>query len=465
MPVDATIFRVFIASTSDLAPERQVIRDTILEWSEVNGYKHQVYLEPVLYESHIGYDASDQAQRAINQDLVDTCDLLIAIFWKRLGTPTEGAASGTMEELQRFREAKRPTMLCFKEGAITHSDILEFSDDLRVIAKLKAEHTTRLTVSFDNLETLKASMTQQIAHFARDFVINQRAKRTFSKKDSPAETSGYEIMGDLQRIIAQSDMSRGGDNRILLPAIQRIVDDRTSIRVLDFGCGNGYTTRDRFATLDSVGEVVGVDVDHQAIEMARSHCAQDDRFKFIVGDIEQVRDDIGLVDIVFVSYVLDHLPDPAATLDTLWQMLRSGGSLIARTVDDALSLTYPASRNTNLLIDIHPQLKGSSDKTLGRRLYSILRALQPTPAKVIIDLDPIINASTEGSERHAFFEINYSGRYKFAKALSANEGGAGPDTDLYHLLELATLQEWERFRTEEDIFSAVVHILGCATKK
>ena len=43
---------------------------------------------PVGWETHSSPDLGAPAQEQINERILEHCDLLIAVFWTRLGTPT-----------------------------------------------------------------------------------------------------------------------------------------------------------------------------------------------------------------------------------------------------------------------------------------------------------------------------------------------------------------------------------------
>ena len=64
----------------------------------------QVYLRMTLQRSWRAW---------LNDQLVDRCDILVGMFWTKLGTSTGVAASGTVEEIDRFVAAGKPAMLYF----------------------------------------------------------------------------------------------------------------------------------------------------------------------------------------------------------------------------------------------------------------------------------------------------------------------------------------------------------------
>jgi hypothetical protein len=58
-------------------------------------------------------------QAIINKQLLYKCDLLVAIFWTRLGTATGEAASGTVEEITRHVAAGKTAMVYFSNTPVS----------------------------------------------------------------------------------------------------------------------------------------------------------------------------------------------------------------------------------------------------------------------------------------------------------------------------------------------------------
>src|SRR3954467_2857956 len=113
MPYTAEILPVMIASPGDVAEERAIATDVIGLWNAVNSIATGTFLSAVRWETHAGAELSGRAQGIINERLLDHCDLLVGIFWTKLGTPTSEAESGTVEEIQRHVAAGKPTMVYF----------------------------------------------------------------------------------------------------------------------------------------------------------------------------------------------------------------------------------------------------------------------------------------------------------------------------------------------------------------
>lgn len=116
-------YRVLIASPSDLLKERQIATEVIQEWNAQHSDAESVVLLPVKWETHAMPQAGIAPQEAINSQLVNKCDILIGMFWTKLGTKTGAADSGTVEEIDRFVGAGKPALLYFSSRPIDPNKI------------------------------------------------------------------------------------------------------------------------------------------------------------------------------------------------------------------------------------------------------------------------------------------------------------------------------------------------------
>src|SRR5687767_4808731 len=100
-----TVYDVFIAAPADAADSRVAVRDAILLWNASHGKSRKVILNPVGWDTNSTPEMGDTAQQILNRQLLDNADILIATFHGKLGTPTENARSGTVEEIERSMAA------------------------------------------------------------------------------------------------------------------------------------------------------------------------------------------------------------------------------------------------------------------------------------------------------------------------------------------------------------------------
>jgi hypothetical protein len=121
MPRTATVLRVLIASPSDVAEHREVLMNVVQDWNAMHSSADGIVLMPVKWETHAHPASGDYPQGLINKQIVDDCDILIAAFWSRLGTPTPVAPSGTAEEIERLREKGKNVLLYFSTAPLPQS--------------------------------------------------------------------------------------------------------------------------------------------------------------------------------------------------------------------------------------------------------------------------------------------------------------------------------------------------------
>ena len=113
MSYGAIVYKVIIASPSDVAAERNIIREVLSEWNTVNSDMRKIVLLPVAWETHTSPEMGDKPQSIINKQILQDCDLLVGVFWTRIGTATDTYASGTVEEIEEHLKAGKPIMLYF----------------------------------------------------------------------------------------------------------------------------------------------------------------------------------------------------------------------------------------------------------------------------------------------------------------------------------------------------------------
>lgn len=124
MSYNATVFTVMIASPGDVASERATVRQVIHEWNTIHSITREIVLLPAGWETHTSPEMGAPPQEIINEQLLDKCDLLVGVFWTRIGTKTQEHSSGTVEEIEKHLVADRPAMLYFSSQP-AHPDSID----------------------------------------------------------------------------------------------------------------------------------------------------------------------------------------------------------------------------------------------------------------------------------------------------------------------------------------------------
>src|SRR5688572_29677201 len=118
------ILRVVVASPGDVPAERALVVRIADDLNKVVAADRGLRLEVARWETD-AFPAMDPggAQPVVDRALdIPNADLLVGIFWKRFGTPTADAASGTEHEIRlaceaRERRGRPEVMLYFNQRA------------------------------------------------------------------------------------------------------------------------------------------------------------------------------------------------------------------------------------------------------------------------------------------------------------------------------------------------------------
>lgn len=167
MSYSATVIEVMIASPGDIIAERQVIREVLNEWNTVHARARAALLLPVGWETHSAPELGGRPQQMINDRLLAHCDLLVGVFWTRLGSPTGVATSGTVEEIEEHRKAGKPAMLYFSGAPVVPSSL--DADQYEKLKEFKAWAMTQgLVATFDSAEEFREKFRRELELNLRD---------------------------------------------------------------------------------------------------------------------------------------------------------------------------------------------------------------------------------------------------------------------------------------------------------
>ena len=148
-------------------------------------------------------------------------------------------------------------------------------------------------------------------------------------------------------------------------------------RILEVACGVGAQTvamaqqlsACRFVSFDKIPQSVGLAAE-------RVHAAGLQRVDLLAADLFETPFKPESFDVLFVSYLLEHLADPLGALTNLKALLRPGGDLLVVEGDHGSCYFHPdtpeATRARKCLIAVQAGL--GCDSEIGRRLHPLLQS-------------------------------------------------------------------------------------------
>lgn len=176
MPIEAKLYRVLIASPGDVADERAIVRKEIARWNAMHSEAMKIVLHPTGWETDATPDLRERGQAVINRQLVDNCDLLIGVFWTRIGTPTPEAESGTVEEIERAVAEGKRCIVYFSDQPISPSIVNQ--QQSKRLQKYKKELNQRgLTCLYTDTSDFKEKVFRHITKAIQEIVKEERERR------------------------------------------------------------------------------------------------------------------------------------------------------------------------------------------------------------------------------------------------------------------------------------------------
>jgi hypothetical protein len=101
VPYSTTAYHLLVSAPSDLPDEDiRAAFEAVARWNVLYGRQQSATIVPTYWSHHAAAEHGTRPQESLNKQLVEDADVLIALFWHRLGSPTGEAESGTVEEIE-----------------------------------------------------------------------------------------------------------------------------------------------------------------------------------------------------------------------------------------------------------------------------------------------------------------------------------------------------------------------------
>ena len=194
-----------IASPGDVAAERAVVREVVTEWNTTDGAHANTMLMAVGWETDVAPEMGDAPQSIIDKRLLANADLVVGIFWSRLGTPTASYASGAVEEIEEHLKAGKPAMLYFSSAPVSADSI--DADQHRALAAFRDSCKTRgLYATYSDVDDFRRK-------FSRDLQITMNSHGVAPSSSAVhSDNSNDALSADAVALLkaASADASAGG---------------------------------------------------------------------------------------------------------------------------------------------------------------------------------------------------------------------------------------------------------------
>jgi hypothetical protein len=232
MSFEALALTVLIASPGDTSDARDAVESAIGSWNRDRARSRKVVLLPVRWETDAVPAMGADPQSIINRQLVDSSDIVVALFHSRLGAPTSRAPSGTAEEIERAKGRGAPVHVFFSEMPIPRS---VDPDELKRLNEFRTQlQSEGLLGSYASLEDLTAKIRTALEHDLEQLVDERQ-----TVIEAGSSTSTRQETPSTARAVVRARFVREGRARdvLVIENLGSASADRVSIEVEPVGQG------------------------------------------------------------------------------------------------------------------------------------------------------------------------------------------------------------------------------------
>lgn len=218
MPTTINLVRLSFCEPSDVLPEIKIGRDIVNQWNRNHSEGYGLTVQDKHWISDAHPEMGNRPQAIINRQIIDDSDIVVAIFWKRFGSPTGIASSGTEEEIHRATELGKKVMVYFSDRESvagpfdqTQSELLwQFRQNIRT-------NYSGLCWNFSSHAIFKKQFEGHLAHVLTGF------------RPIPADTAQHNISQPASQVIHGNHNIQAGGNVSVFqnpPAVKNVIERR-----------------------------------------------------------------------------------------------------------------------------------------------------------------------------------------------------------------------------------------------
>lgn len=191
MPFSAQIYALLFSSPGDVSKDVEFAAGAVQRWNVIYGKEFGANVMPLHWSTAAAAEFGVRPQQSLNDQLVEQADIVIALFWHRVGTDTGKAASGTVEEIEEAyrRGAQVAVLRCVKPIAPTDVDHEQIE---KLNAYLQSIRDRALILEYEDTDSLRQRvetiLTRTItASSAQAAAESERASTVGSATENPAQ--------------------------------------------------------------------------------------------------------------------------------------------------------------------------------------------------------------------------------------------------------------------------------------
>ncbi|MBS3771928.1 MAG: hypothetical protein KGY69_16875, partial [Bacteroidales bacterium] len=173
MSFESTVYEILIYAPGDVQEEKEIIEEIIEEWNMIHSKREKITLIPKSWERHSLSGYSNHRREMINKQVAENADLLVAVFWTMISTPTGEADSGTVEELEQYIDSGIPVLVyqASKHPEASRIDQTQYWNLLEFLNNLESRKT--YVHQYNTLTVFRELFKRQLSQtMNKNFAVN-----------------------------------------------------------------------------------------------------------------------------------------------------------------------------------------------------------------------------------------------------------------------------------------------------
>lgn len=219
-----TIYDLLISCPGDVQAGVDSIKNAVDSFNRSLGSSNGIHVQIKYWGTDVYPASGDSPQNIINKQIVESADMVVAIFGNRFGTATDNYGSGTEEEIKKMMDADKQVFLYFLNQKINphEFDTKQFDQ----IQELK-ENYRGLYHTVDSFDKLEKDFQNHLSLYFLENISNtstQNSKKRKPKLEILQDTSEFRIDEYFENIL--NEIHKKIDTKIYL--IDSIVLSKTT---------------------------------------------------------------------------------------------------------------------------------------------------------------------------------------------------------------------------------------------
>lgn len=220
MPSKVTVYDLLISCPGDVEDAVKIIDDVVETFNQKYNTTLSLGIRTRYWKKSSYPQSGGKPQELLNKQFIEDCDLAVAIFKTRFGTPTDKYGSGSEEEIEIMLNAGRQVFLYFDDSPVSPSDI--DAEQYQKVKDFKKKYRTRgIYFSYKSLDEFRNFFD---AHITQYFLTLEKVNEITNKKSDLMVSATCEGRFEQEVRIQSFSLGKFEKSKDIIEQIKKLMD-------------------------------------------------------------------------------------------------------------------------------------------------------------------------------------------------------------------------------------------------